>query len=130
MATVKELLQNTQSIAVIGLSDNPMRASYEVAEYLQQFYDIYPVNPNVSSVLGLTSYPDLASIPVDIDMVDVFQRSENVMQFVAPAIDKGVQSFWMQLGISNAEARAQLESAGISVVEDLCTKVEHARLIR
>ena len=130
MATVKEILQSTKSIAVVGLSDNPMRPSYEVAEYLKQFYDIYPVNPNVSEVLGLTSYPDLASIPADIDMVDVFQRSENVMQFVAPAIDKGVKSFWMQLGIGNADARAQLEAAGISVVEDLCTKVEHARLIR
>ena len=127
---IKGIFDHTKTIAIVGLSDNPIRPSYEVASYLQNFFTIYPVNPNVSEVLGLQCYPDLASIPGHIDMDDVFQRSENVMPFVQPAIDCGVNCFWMQLGIANRDARSQLEAAGITVVEDLCTKIEHARLMR
>lgn len=126
---IKDIFDKTKTIAIVGLSDNPLRPSNEVASYLQQFFTIYPVNPNVSEVLGVKSYPDLNAIPDHIDMVDVFQRSENVMAFVQPAIDCGVTCFWMQLGIANREARLQLEAAGISVIEGLCTKIEHARLM-
>jgi uncharacterized protein len=124
---VGEILGQTRTIAVLGLSGNPARPSYDVARYLQQFYEIYPVNPNEDEILGVRCYPDLASVPVAIDLVDVFQRSENVPGFVPGAIAAGVQVFWMQLGISNAAARARLEQAGIAVVENLCLKVEHAR---
>ena len=91
-------------------------------------FKVIPVNPNYREVMGLTCYPDLQSVPVQIDMVDVFQRSENVMPFVQPSIDLKVKCFWMQLGIESEEARGLLEAAGITVVEDRCTKIEYARL--
>ena len=128
MPNFSEIFANTRTIAIVGLSDNSARASNEVARALMPHFEIIPVNPNHESVLGLRCYPDLQSVPVKIDMVDVFQRSENVMPFVKPAIDLNVQCFWMQLGIFSSEAREQLEAAGITVVEDYCTKVEYARL--
>jgi predicted CoA-binding protein len=124
----QEIFDNTRTIAVVGLSANPARASFDVAQNLQRNFKIIPVNPRYTEVLGETCYPDLESVPDKIDVVDVFQRSENVMPFVQPAIDLGVKVFWMQLGIENAEARQMLEAAGITVVEDCCTKVEYARL--
>jgi predicted CoA-binding protein len=99
-----------------------------VAQYLMPHFDVIPVNPNYDEVLGLKCYPDLQSIPVPVDMVDVFQRSENVQPYVQPAIDIGVKCFWMQLDIESTQARAQLEAAGVSVVDDRCTKIEFARL--
>jgi len=123
-----EIFQRTKTIAIVGMSTNTNRASNEVARYLLPHFEIIPVNPTYDEVLGLRCYPDLESVPVSIDMVDVFQRSENVMPLVQPAINLGVKYFWMQLGIANAEARAQLEAAGIEVIEDLCTKIEYARL--
>ena len=127
--SIKQILQDTKTIAVVCLSQNPVKASYEVASYLMPYYQVIPVNPRYSQILGLPGYPDLASIPERVDMVDLFQRSENVLPFVQPSIDIGVRCFWMQLGIQNAVARSQLEAAGIEVVEDLCTKVEHARFL-
>ena len=127
MTDIETLLRETRSIAIVGLSNNPARASYEVASYLMPYYHVIPVNPNYENIMGLTGYPDLKSIPVPIDMVDLFQRSENVMPFVRPAIEIGVKCFWMQLDIQNLQARQQLEAAGITVVEDKCTKIEHAR---
>lgn len=126
--TIEEIFASTKTIAVVGLSANPARASYEVAENLMPHFTIIPVNPNYEEVLGLTCYPDLESVPGPIDMVDVFQRSENIMPLVEPAIARGVKCFWMQLGISNQAAREKLERAGITVVEDKCTKIEYARL--
>lgn len=124
------IFAQTRTIAVVGMSDNPARASNDVARYLMNFYDVIPVNPNYQEILGLKCYPDLESIPVEVDMVDVFQRSENVMPFVEPAIAIGAKVFWMQLGIANAEAAQRLASAGMTVVQDRCTKIEHARLSR
>ena len=123
------ILENTRTIAVVGMSDNPDRASNEVARYLMDYYDIIPVNPNHNEILGLKCYPDLESIPVKIDMVDVFQRSENVPRFVEPAIAIGARVFWMQLGIKNEEAARSLEAAGIEVVQDHCAKIEHMRML-
>jgi predicted CoA-binding protein len=127
---MKAIFAATRTIAIVGLSDNPDRASHEVALYLRPHYKIIPVNPNHQMILGLPCYPDLAAIPEPVDMVDVFQRSENVMPLVQPAIDIGVRIFWMQLGITQRDARRQLTLAGISVVEDKCTKIEHARLLQ
>ncbi len=127
MTNIEAILKNTHSVAIVGLSNNPARASYGVAQYLMAFYKVIPVNPKYEQILGLTCYPDLASIPEPVDMVDVFQRSENVMPFVEPAIAMGASCFWMQLDIRNSQARQALEQAGISVVEDKCTKIEHAR---
>ena len=125
-----QIFENTKTIAIVGMSDNPARASNEVARYLMDFYEVIPVNPRHQEILGLKCYPDLASIPVKVDMVDVFQRSENVMPFVEPAIAIGAKVFWMQLGIENAEAAARLEEAGITVIQNRCTKIEHARYRR
>lgn len=127
MTDIEAILKNTRSIAIVGLSDNPARASYGVAQYLMPYYKVIPVNPKHKQILGLTCYPDLESIPEPVDMVDVFQRSENVMPLIGPAIAIGASCFWMQLDIRNFQARQALERAGIEVVEDKCTKIEHAR---
>jgi predicted CoA-binding protein len=124
---IQQILHDTKSIAIVGLSANPTRASFQVAQYLMPHYEVIPVNPAYEEVLGLRCYPDLQSIPAKVDMVDVFQRSENVMPFVQPSIDIGAKYFWMQLDIRNEAARQQLEAAGVIVVDDLCTKIEHAR---
>lgn len=124
---IQQILQETKTIAIVGLSANPSRASFGVAQYLMPHYKIIPVNPAYDEILGMTCYPDLQSIPVKVDMVDVFQRSENVMPFVQPSIDIGAKCFWMQLDIRNDDARQQLETAGVIVIDDLCTKIEHAR---
>jgi len=119
MDLVEEQLRNSKSIAVVGLSDNPERASFGVAKYLQdQGYRIIPVNPMVSEVLGEKSYPDLKSVPESIDMVDIFRRSELVPPVVDEAIEVGVKYIWMQDGVSHAEAAAKAEAAGIPVVMD------------
>ena len=124
---IQQILHDTKSIAIVGLSANPSRASFQVAQYLMPHYEIIPINPAYEEVLGLRCYPDLQSVPVQVDMVDVFQRSENVMPFVQPSIDIGAKYFWMQLDIRNDDARQQLEAVGVIVVDDLCTKIEHAR---
>ena len=124
---IQQILHDTKTIAIVGLSANPSRASFQVAQYLMPHYEIIPINPAYEEVLGLRCYPDLQSLPVKVDMVDVFQRSENVMPFVQPSIDIGAKYFWMQLDIRNDDARQQLEAVGVIVVDDLCTKIEHAR---
>ena len=125
---INAILKQTRTIAVVGLSQTTSKASYEVASYLMSYYEVIPVNPKYDQVLGRHCYPDLQSIPWPVDMVDLFQRSENILRFVQPAIDIGVKYFWMQLGIGHPLARSRLEAAGIEVVEDKCTKVEHLHL--
>ena len=124
------MFKGTRRIAVLGLSPDPAKASYGVALYLREFFEIVPVNPNYDKILGLACYPSLASIPEPVDMVDVFQRSERVIDFIDDALASKAPFFWMQLGIRNRAARERLEAEGVQVVEDLCTKVEHARLRR
>jgi len=128
MEDMSNIFAECRTIAVVGMSDNPARASHEVASYLMDFYQVIPVNPNFESILGLTCYPDLQSIPVPVDMVDMFQRSENIPPFVQPAIDIGAKVFWMQLGVSNEAAAEQLRAAGLTVVQNKCTLVEHRRI--
>jgi predicted CoA-binding protein len=119
MDLVEEQLRNSRTIAVVGLSDNPERASYGVARYLQeQGYRIIPVNPMVSEVLGEKSYPNLKSVPEPIDMVDIFRRSELVPPVVDEAIEVGARYIWMQDGVIHREAAARAEAAGIPVVMD------------
>jgi hypothetical protein len=127
---MKAIFATTRTIAIVGLSDNTERASNEVARYLSPYFKIIPVNPNHQMILGLPCYPDLAAISEPVDMVDVFQRSENVMPLVQPAIDIGARIFWMQLGITEPSGRRLLMAAGMTVVEDKCTKIEHARLLQ
>jgi uncharacterized protein len=115
-------------IAIVGLSSKVDRPSYGVAEYLQRAgFEIVPVNPAESGeILGQPVYRDLSSVPGDIDVVDVFRRSDQVLPVAEEAVKRGgITTFWMQLGISSPEARALLERNGITVVEDHCLEVEH-----
>jgi uncharacterized protein len=126
--TIEKILQSTTNIAVVGLSTKEERAGFYVPEYLQaQGYRIIPVNPNLDSALGETAYPDLKSIPESVDLVLIFQRSENVPPFVVQAIEIGATAVWMQLGIYNDEAAQKAQSAGLDVVMDACMLVEHQR---
>lgn len=126
---MKQLLEETRTIAVVGLSPRPERPSYGVARYLIAMgYKVIPVNPTVDEVLGLKSYPDLQSIPEPVDVVDIFRRSEHVPPIVEQAIAIGAKAVWMQLGVMHAEAAAQAEAVGLAVVMNRCMSIEHQRL--
>jgi hypothetical protein len=125
-----DVFRRTKSIAVVGMSADPSRASYGVGKYLAEYYDIYPVNPDYQEILGYPCYPSIMAIEAPIDVINIFQRSDRIGLFVEEAKAKQPTVFWMQLGISNFPARQSLETAGIMVVENKCTKIEHARLRR
>lgn len=128
---VRDALQTAKTIAVVGLSDDPSRPSYGVAKYLQNHgYRIVPVSPKGGQILGEQAYPDLPSIPFDVDIVDVFRRPEAVGPHVDEAIQKGAKIVWLQLGIRNDEAAQKASDAGLEVVQDRCLKIEHMRLAR
>ena len=130
MNTVRDILEKSKIIAVVGLSPKPERDSHEVAKYLQdQGYRIVPVNPRADTILGEKSYPDLASIPGKVDVVDIFRRSDDVPPVVDQAIDIGAKAVWMQLGIVNEDAAAKAREAGLGVVMDRCMLVEHRNLV-
>ena len=130
MKTVRDILEKSKIIAVVGLSPKPERDSHEVAKYLQdQGYRIVPVNPRADNILGEKSYPDLASIPEKVDVVDIFRRSDDVPPVVDQAIDIGAKAVWMQLGIVNEDAAAKAREAGLGVVMDRCMLVEHRNLV-
>ncbi len=125
-----QVLKECKTIAVVGLSDNSQRTSYRIADYLQKSgYRIIPVNPNVDAVLGEKSYPDLASIPFSIDLVDVFRRQEEVDSIVAEALVKNPQAIWLQAGLSSPEGQAMAEEQGAAFIENCCIMVEHRRLM-
>jgi predicted CoA-binding protein len=127
---LREILQGIRTIAVVGLSANPQRDSHQVASYLQKAgFRIIPVNPAESRILEETSYPDLEAIPVPVDMVDVFRRPEFVPQLAEQAVKIGAKSLWLQLGVRHEQAAEKARQAGLAVVQDLCLKVEHARLM-
>ncbi|MBE2192827.1 MAG: CoA-binding protein [Anaerolinea sp.] len=129
-ADLRQLLQETKTIAVVGWSNRPDRPSNEVAAYLKAAgYDIYPVNPILKSTPEQTVYGSLAEVPVKIDVVDIFRRAEDVPEVVAEAIKVGAKAVWIQLGIINESAAAEAESAGLKAVMDRCMKIEHQRLV-
>ena len=126
---LRRILKQCKTIAVVGLSANDMRPSYFAAKYMQDHgYRIIPVNPNYDEILGEKCYPDLASIPEPVDMVDLFQRADRVMPFVEQAIEIGARVVWLQLGVINEEAAKLASDAGLEVVMDRCVKIEYARL--
>lgn len=126
----RALLEDTRTIAVVGLSPSPHRPSNEVARYLRAAgYTIIPVNPACDEVLGEKCYPSLREVPGPIDMVDVFRRPEDVMAVVEDAIAVGARSLWLQLGVIAPEAAQRAAEAGLKVVMDRCSKIEHAVLI-
>jgi len=129
MSTEAEILESSHTVAVVGLSPNPARPSYEVAAYLKQNgYKIIPVNPAAKQILGETSYPDLSSIPKKVDVVDIFRRPEDVPAIIEEAIKIGAKVVWMQEGVENEAAAARARAAGLKVVMDHCMRKEHIRL--
>ena len=125
---VAQILRVAKTIAVVGLSSNPVRASHGVAEYLKSAgYRIIPVNPNETEVLGEKAYARLEDVPEPVDIVDVFRRAEEVPAVAESAIRIGAKVLWMQLGIENAGAAEKARAAGLVVVEDSCLMVEHKR---
>ena len=131
MATIEDILTRSKVIAVVGLSDREDRPSHGVARYLQsQGYRIIPVNPRLEGpVLGEKPYPDLGSVPEHIDLVDIFRRAVDVPPVVESAIEAGASAVWMQLGIVNEEAAERAREAGLDVVMDHCTSIEHRLLV-
>lgn len=123
-----EILKNYKTIAVVGLSSNSARPSFEVTAYIQSAgYKIIPVNPNEREVLGEKSYARLEDVTAKIEIVDVFRRAEDVPPVVESAIAVGAKVVWMQLGIENVEAAERAWAAWLVVVEDACILVEHRR---
>jgi predicted CoA-binding protein len=118
--------EKPKTIAVIGLSEDPQKASYYVSAYMQKHgYKIYPVNPSLSEVLGEKSYASLADLPVKPDIVDVFRLPKFIPAIVDEMIQLGLKNLWIQQGIVNIEAAARAEDSGIHVVMDRCIMVEH-----
>lgn len=126
--TIDKILVGTQTIAVVGFSSKTHKAGFYVPEYLQkQGFRIIPVNPFLESGLGAAAYATLRDIPEPVDLVLLFQRSENIPPFVDEAIEIGAKAVWMQLGISHETAAARARAAGLDVVQDACMLVEHRR---
>ena len=127
---IRGILSEARNVAVVGLSDNPKRPSYEVGSYLLEHgYTIFPVNPTVDTVLGLKSYASVTAIPEHVDVVDVFRRPDQVMPVVEDAIAAGAGAIWMQEGVINEEAAARARQAGLKVVMNHCMKKEHKKII-
>jgi predicted CoA-binding protein len=125
---VTGILRGAKTIAVVGLSSNPMRASNEVAAYLKAVgYRIIPVNPHETEVLGEKAYARLEDVPEAVDIVDVFRRSEVLPGVADSAVKIGAKVLWLQLGIENSEAAEMGRKAGLVVVENACLLVEHKR---
>ena len=125
---IADILSKYKTIAVVGLSSNPMRPSHEVSEYMQRAgYRIIPVNPNETEVLGERSYARLEDVPEGVDVVNIFRRTEEVPPVVESAIRVGAKVVWMQLGIENEEAAEKARAAGLTVVQDACVLIEHRR---
>lgn len=122
------ILRQAESVALVGVSANPLRSSNFVATYLVRTgLRLYPVNPNYDEVLGMKSYPSLADLPEVPDIVDCFRREEDLPGVVEEAIAVGAKVVWFQLGLRHDGAAARAREAGLEVVQDRCLKIEHAR---
>ncbi|WP_310610352.1 CoA-binding protein [Limnohabitans sp.] len=128
---IRQSLAHCKTIAVVGLSPKPHRDSFRVTKYMQDHgFRIVPINPNASEVLGETSYASLteAAQHERIDMVNCFRNAEDIPPIAAEAIAIGAKSLWLQIGVVNHAAATQAQAAGLTVVQDKCLMVEHARL--
>ena len=127
---IRRILTDYMNIAVVGLSPDRYRASNSVAIYLLEHgYNVIPVNPSIDEVLGLRSYDSLDEIPVAIDIVDVFRRSEHVPDIAREAVETGAKVLWTQLGVISPDGTEIAETSGLKVVQDRCTAIEHRRLV-
>jgi predicted CoA-binding protein len=127
---IREILRGAQTIAVVGLSDDPMKTSYGVSEAMQsKGYTIIPVNPNATTILGEKCYASLQDVPVPIDIVNVFRRPEHTPQVAKDAVAVGAKVLWLQLGIANEEAASIATEGGLTIIMDRCIKVEDSILL-
>ncbi|MBI5155614.1 CoA-binding protein [Candidatus Poribacteria bacterium] len=127
---VERILRSARRIAIVGISEKKHRASYQVALYLQRAgYEIVPVNPELTEVLGVPAAATLSGIKEPVDIVNVFRRPEHTPDIAREAAAMGAKTFWMQLQVVNEEAARIAAAAGMNVVMDRCSKIEHARLI-
>ena len=125
---ITKLLEKARTVVVVGCSPKPERDSHRVAAYLQGAgYRVIPVNPVAEEILGEKVYPDLASIPreIEIDIVDVFRRPEHIPAVVDAVLDRGAKALWLQLGCGHPESEQRAADAGLIVVADRCIKIEH-----
>lgn len=128
-ADIKQLIEETKRIAIVGLSNKPERDSYKVAAYLQRIgKEIIPVNPTVDEVLGVKAVKSLLDIEESVDMVDVFRSPDQVMPIAEEAVKIGAKSLWLQLSVINEEAAKFASDNGLMVVMDHCIKIDHNRL--
>jgi predicted CoA-binding protein len=126
--TIQRLLRRSRTIAIVGLSTHPEKASHFVGTYLQhEGYRIIPVHPRAKEILGEAAYPTLASIPFPVDLVDVFRPGPECLGLAEQAIAAGIPAIWFQLRIDALEAAERAAAAGLDVVVDRCTKMEHGR---
>lgn len=127
---IKKVLQESRNIAVVGLSDNPARTSYQISKIMQERgYTIIPVNPMVEEVLGEKAYSSLSDVDKPIDIINVFRRSEYLPAIAKEAVETKAKVFWAQLGITNKEAYEYLKKHDFTVIMDTCIKVAHSMLI-
>jgi len=128
--TIQRVLHSASTIAVVGLSGNELRASNFVGYYLKRHgYQVYPVNPRETEVLGLPSYSSLADVPVPVDVVNVFRAPDALPEIAREAVAIGAGTLWCQFGVINEEAARIAEEGGVTVIMDRCLKVEHARYV-
>lgn len=128
---LEQILRETRTVAIVGASANPTRASHEVWTYLKSAsdYELYLVNPTISDVDGTPVYPSLADLPVAPDLVDVFRRREHLPAVLDDAVAAGAKVLWLQLGLHHEQVARDGAAAGLQVVMDRCLKVDHARLL-
>jgi len=127
--TLRRILHESRTIAVVGLSADWFRPSYFAAKYMQEHgYRVIPVNPKYESILGEKCYKSLRDIPGKVDLVDIFRKSNDVMPIAEEAIAIGAKVLWQQLGVKNEAAAAKARAAGLEAVMDRCVKIEHGRL--
>ena len=129
---IEQILRQTRTVAIVGASANPSRASHDVWSYLKSAstYALYLVNPTISEIEGTPVYPSLADLPVVPDLVDVFRRHEYLPAVLEDTINVGAKVLWLQLGLWHEQVARDGDAAGLQVVMDRCLKVDHARMIR
>jgi uncharacterized protein len=128
--TIQRVLHSARTIAIVGLSANPLRASYFVGYYLKRHgYRVIPVNPRESEILGETCYASLRDVPVPVDIVDVFRTPDALPGIAREAVAIGAGALWCQFGVINEEGAQIAEDGGMTVIMDRCLKVEHARYL-
>jgi len=131
VADIAQILRTTRTVAIVGASDNPLRPSYGVWQYLKSasHYELYLVNPTISEVDGTPVYPSLDEVPVVPDLVDVFRRHEYLPSVLDDTIKVGAKTLWLQQGLRHEQVARDGKAAGLQVVMDRCLKVDYARLL-